>query len=67
MPWNSRQPAGHPGMQESGAESVGFALIQWGYAAISPLRLLLFAALTGHNAELEGWGARASGPHPFSG
>ncbi len=67
MPWIARPPAGHPGMRDSRCKFGAFALIQRVYVAISPLPLLLFAALTGHNAELEGWGARASGPHPFSG
>ncbi len=66
-PWNSRRPAETPGMRESDTESGGFALIQRVYVAISPLPLLLFAALPAYTGELEGWGARASGPHPYSG
>ncbi len=49
-------------MQESDSNFGVSALIQGVYVAISPLPLLLFAALLGYTAELEGWGAWASGP-----
>ncbi len=34
-----------------------FAIIRWVYVAISPLPLLLFAALFAYINGLEGWGA----------
>ncbi len=49
-------------MQESDSKFGVSAMIQWVYVAISPLPLLLFAALLAYTSELEGWGAWASGP-----
>ena len=62
MPWNSWLPAENPGMQELRSKFGVSAMIQWAYVAISPLPLLLFAALLGHTSGLEGWGAGVSGP-----
>ena len=62
MLWITRLPAENPGMQESNCKFGVSAMIQWVYVIISPLPLLLFAALLAYTSGLEGWGAWASGP-----